>query len=1199
MKRHHIIQNLIAICVATGCTLEEPCQNDEIYSAGSCIKCRDYGDHHIGADGYCVKDTIEACGEGLTNCREIEGASDVGCIHGKCQILRCDDSRGYEFDNNRCIQGEAFSCGTDRINCVSDWLPKVYADQSWTAGSTPLCAEGQCMIGTCAPGYEHIRCADYIDRYAADYKKEYGESFSIPLCESASNQDTTICLKYICPLSGSSLQKAAPGACGCELAEDTDDDDYDGIINCLDACPNNPSKSDKNLWWDKEAGTGIRCDIWDTDHDGVDDDEDICPTRESIQSVSDFSIEELAKYDLITDGAPDKEKIAKISNIKHLELCGILVENEFDTVYGYHIYNAKDLTSQNLSGLYSSTLYSGVFCTTGNESCNQNILTKCVNSVNIRYSCSECIIDPPSAATCEEQTYIPIEPRFRVFLENDINLDDHNIKTIISTNKHTNDGSSASEKFECYGLWEAIPRAVAIEFDGKGHTIYYRRYSDDTTTQRCNLMDALFAEISYSTFKNFTIDFDMNGYGHALLTNHAYSSQFSDITVRQATLETSIADSGIGTLVGNAINLVQPSDAYNRFSNINISHLTLSAPNAQRVGGLVGNAEDKIVYDGVHLSDMTIQGTTYTGGLVGNAEDKIVCDGIHLSDMTIQGTTYTGGLAGYSRWISGQNIELEDILINGESYTGGFIGYTSGVEGIDLLDTNLDNITVHGKDNTGGLVGYANKIALSGDYTQTNSMINGNNNTGGIVGRVSRPIDFATDSFKIEHGTITGNDYVGGVFGQGRILEFNELSVNLGRISGNNSIGGFAGEIGSWCPPQSNSPIVNRIAEVSGNDHVGGFAGSLSIGCAPQNKPKTGPIWLYNIIGKVTGTGKSIGGMAGEIKSNPYVFLSYIYNKAKEVSGDNAVGGMFGTMSGVENELYQMYNYVGSVTANSGAGGFIGEIYSKQSYINTIHHIMNDVQHVQTTYAVENDLPKYTGGFIGTVRSAVLNLSLIENKNALIEGTDRVGGLLGYYENSQESSGQCDAKLKLDYVHSQADVIHGIQHLGSLIGYFSVATRPCGNVNFEISDVTSYAVLPQCDAENNDSGLGAQTSLPDTFSRAFFATFSEKNKDHHYGCDSVIGKGNLDAANTSSVFWYSPEDPATHGFAPFGPNTCDSPLAERFDETTIDRLLSQLNFSHRTTEFTYGGTKLKLPTAMSLDTIEHEFVGINNSYTKD
>ena len=210
MKRHHIIQNLIAICVATGCTLEEPCQNDEIYSAGSCIKCRDYGDHHIGADGYCVKDTIEACGEGLTNCREIEGASDVGCIHGKCQILRCDDSRGYEFDNNRCIQGEAFSCGTDRINCVSDWLPKVYADQSWTAGSTPLCAEGQCMIGTCAPGYEHIRCADYIDRYAADYQKEYGDSFSIPLCESESNQDTTICLKYICPLSGSSLQKQLP-----------------------------------------------------------------------------------------------------------------------------------------------------------------------------------------------------------------------------------------------------------------------------------------------------------------------------------------------------------------------------------------------------------------------------------------------------------------------------------------------------------------------------------------------------------------------------------------------------------------------------------------------------------------------------------------------------------------------------------------------------------------------------------------------------------------------------------------------------------------------------------------------------------------------------------------------------------------------------------------------------------------------------
>ena len=334
---------LILIVPVAGCTLDAPCETDEIYINGSCVKCYNHPNHHLNDDGMCVPDTTEACGAGMHNCTGI-GIKNSACVNGTCQIYSC--MNGYELrshddnvlncepcgkseifyngacvecndypnyhvndagqcvpDTNEecgagkqrcmaegilsgiCVNGscqinsckeqyrevmsdgvivgceslEAARCGLNSVNCFEKYA-SVYKEGDWLEASVIGCRrdENQCAVDSCLKGFKRVTCDDYVKYFSQLFDGEMITGCDENWLESVCIPDT------------------------CSSISDIGDADHDGIFNCMDPCPNNPTKWNREKWWDNSSNTGIRCDVFDTDHDGVDDEEDECPTNPNL-----------------------------------------------------------------------------------------------------------------------------------------------------------------------------------------------------------------------------------------------------------------------------------------------------------------------------------------------------------------------------------------------------------------------------------------------------------------------------------------------------------------------------------------------------------------------------------------------------------------------------------------------------------------------------------------------------------------------------------------------------------------------------------------------------------------------------------------------------------------------------------------------------------------------------------------------------
>ena len=115
-----IVICLVVVLCMSGCELKDPCGNDEIYSNGSCVACQSYPNHHINIEGFCVQDSIEACGAGDVDCTAIEGVVSAECQNGTCVVFACKDSLVVNEDRSACK-----ACDKDEVlvydRCVKCW----------------------------------------------------------------------------------------------------------------------------------------------------------------------------------------------------------------------------------------------------------------------------------------------------------------------------------------------------------------------------------------------------------------------------------------------------------------------------------------------------------------------------------------------------------------------------------------------------------------------------------------------------------------------------------------------------------------------------------------------------------------------------------------------------------------------------------------------------------------------------------------------------------------------------------------------------------------------------------------------------------------------------------------------------------------------------------------------------------------------
>ena len=145
----------------------------------------------------------------------------------------------------------------------------------------------------------------------------------------------------------------------------------------------------------------------------------------------------------------------------------------------------------------------------------------------------------------------------------------------------------------------------------------------------------------------------------------------------------------------------------------------------------------------------------------------------------------TQGLFGYAREARIENLSLVDGDVEGDYSVGGIVGYAE--------DTVIRNVSyagrVVGNQDVGGIVGYAWGGSIQNAWN-TGAVGGRDANAGGIVGR-------ATEAAVIQNvcntGTITGNEYVGGIVGD-IVNSTLQNAWNTGAVTGNQKSGGIVGE---------------------------------------------------------------------------------------------------------------------------------------------------------------------------------------------------------------------------------------------------------------------------------------------------------------------------------------------------------------------------------------------------------------------
>ena len=923
----------------------------------------------------CLPDSVQECGESKQNCTAVEGVSIAACKSGICEPSACQV--GYILTNRVCVKESARACGAEdnsKVDCIDGWLPEIYHNnKTWMAASIPGCTANQCVISSCQnltdeSNQTEIRfvkksCSDVIDiaeAYKAAYLDLHHTAIELPDCMDDNEKPKTIdaCIEDLCPDDDA---KFMPGVCGCGVFEDIADDDGDGVINCLDACPRNSSKS-------VDIGNG-GCDVNDSDHDGVDDIGDVCPTRDNVKTVEQLNMDTLRSMSLLgADGQPDVEKIRALTTEERAQMCGIFVPKEFGDVDGFHIYNAKDL---DYLRILSRDIVQNETCENGTDSCRNNIRTNCVDGFKRTYDCNKCSTSH-SIVSCTDAAENAVEPNemhkyLHIVLENDININD-GVDSLFYTNG------------DCIALWTPIPYIWNMEFDGGNHTIQYTNPRLRNDSLRCNLTDAFIDSIRFSDVHDLTIDFNMRGNGHGVFANSIVGSSLSHIVINSSSLETSVTDDlGVGILAGSFDNetvntnfelTADLSDI--RFGNRD--GLRVVAEYADNVGGVIGcMTEDSSIDAAMFVQTLSVGeiiGKNRVGGMLGTGR-LVQTTPLTVEVGSVHGVNYVGGLIGYGKYTQQNTLNLSVLDVKGNDYIGGAFGYLE--YGNMLCSDNGQPVIVNrvyrvsGNNKVGGLVGHVKAIKKcdagysvylknSADFIDADG-----NNVGGVFGHLDGGRISADNYVR----RIRGGMNIGGIVGDAerrdtsneRLMISKSVNVVDMIVASGNRGGGVLG----YCLTYGSlvlKDIYNYVKNIDLKidvDEFGGVVGHISI-----EKCKTSTIeHVFNVVDDVRlGYSAHFSGLVGTfsylITSSPELadtasiingVSSYVksVNAGSESSSKN-IAGLFGMLTITRgskiqhSDISNVSSYVNCSEANC-TGGFV-QAYSVQNneFMLGIHH---------------------------------------------------------------------------------------------------------------------------------------------------------------------------------------------------------------------------------------------------------------------
>jgi len=226
--------------------------------------------------------------------------------------------------------------------------------------------------------------------------------------------------------------------------------------------------------------------------------------------------------------------------------------------------------------------------------------------------------------------------------------------------------------------------------------------------------------------------------------------------------------------------------------NCDVTDFAIHVNSGFCVGGLIGEAYKNGAVN-TYVYGCILTGTiteadygTYIGGVVGSST------GI-TSHCSFQGTISTvegdvvGGLLGVGEPGYVDNCSA-DVVISGYDWTGGLIGMQTGGFINDSYSTGSISETATSYAYFGGLLGGGGGT-ISRSYSTCDVYAPNSDNVGGLVGLY----ESTSIANCYARGDATGNDYVGGLYGQN---DYDTTILNCystGLVTGNTNVGGLIG----------------------------------------------------------------------------------------------------------------------------------------------------------------------------------------------------------------------------------------------------------------------------------------------------------------------------------------------------------------------------------------------------------------------
>ncbi len=320
---------------------------------------------------------------------------------------------------------------------------------------------------------------------------------------------------------------------------------------------------------------------------------------------------------------------------------------------------------------------------------------------------------------------------------------------------------------------------------------------------------------------------------------------------------------------------------------------------------------------------------------------------LEFNNITINSKSDYSGCIAKMNQSGGNNIKLTNVNVTGNGYVGGLIGYY-GAPKYTISDIMADNITINATGNyVGGILGQGTTDSQIANATIENSNISGNTYVGGLFGWMYyNTWPNGTQNLKAENNIINGQSYIGGVGGRANAVLNYESEKN--QISGIKNVGGVLGEsIGVAQRMYSIENII--IANDVNADGIGGIAGISAVGNSIMS--------VMNCT--IESLGNNIGGIFGKV-SDASLSIGTAFVKNTTIKGNNNVGGVIGKF--IYGDLNKTY-VEATIEANSNVGGIIGYLD------NTDMTAVTNTSNINNNYIANTNIEAKSniGGLIGSI----------------------------------------------------------------------------------------------------------------------------------------------------------------------------------------------------------------------------------------